>query len=199
VAESGVVEFCFDYASPWTYIADSRVEEALAGLPAEIHYTPVYLRGFEMFRSGMPYTSAKLSYIVRDMQRSAAHYEIPLKIPTNFPINGLYLLRATLFLQDRPEGDAYRKAAYRATWVEDRNVSDPAVALEIGVELGLDREELSAGSASAAVKEKLKANTEGAIERGAFGVPTFFVGEEMFWGQDRLDFLRREVERSLAK
>jgi 2-hydroxychromene-2-carboxylate isomerase len=202
MTESQLVEFCFDFASPWTYIADFRVEEALAGLPVEINYTPVYLRGFEMFRSGMPYTPAKLSYIVKDMQRFAARYEIPLNIPSNFPINGLHLLRATLFLQDGPEGDAcdaYRKAAFRATWVDDRNVSDPAVALEIGVELGLDREELAAGSASAAVKEKLKANTEGAIERGAFGVPTFFVGEEMFWGQDRLDFLRREVERSLAK
>jgi 2-hydroxychromene-2-carboxylate isomerase len=199
LTESCAVEFCFDYASPWTYIADLRVEEALAGLPVEIHYTPVYLRGFEMFRSGMPFTSAKLSYIVKDLQRCAAFYEVPLNMPRNFPINGLHLLRATLFLQDRPEFDAYRKAAYRATWVDDRNVSDPAVALEIGVELGLDGGELSAGSASAAVKERLRANTEGAIERGAFGVPTFFVGEELFWGQDRLDFVRREVERSLPR
>jgi 2-hydroxychromene-2-carboxylate isomerase len=159
LTESCAVEFCFDYASPWTYIADVRVEEALAGLP----------------------------------------YEIPLNMPGNFPINGLYLLRATSFLRDRPECDAYRKAAYRATWVDDRNVSDPAVALEIGVELGLDREELSAGSASPAVKERLRANTERAIERGAFGVPTFFVGEEVFWGQDRLDFVRREVERCLPR
>lgn len=199
LTQSRVVEFCFDYASPWTYIADVRVEEALAGLAVDIRYTPVYLRGFEMFRSGMPYTSAKLSYIVKDMQRCAAFYEIPLKIPGNFPINGLHLLRATLFLRDRPECDAYRKAAYRATWVDDRNVSDPAVALEIGVELGLDREELSAGSVSPAVKQQLKANTERAIERGAFGVPSFFVGEELFWGQDRLDFVRREVERSLPR
>jgi 2-hydroxychromene-2-carboxylate isomerase len=198
VTDTRAVEFCFDYASPWTYIADARVKEVLAGLPVEVRHTPVYLRGFEMFRSGMPYTSAKFAYIVRDMQRCAAFYEIPLNIPRNFPINGLHLLRATLFLRDRPEGDAYREAAYRATWVDDRNVSDPAVALEIGVESGVDREELSAGSTSPAVKEALKANTERAIERGAFGVPTFFVGEEMFWGQDRLDFVRREVERSLS-
>jgi len=72
-------------------------------------------------------------------------------------------------------------------------------AMEIAVELGLDREEFSAGMASPAVKEQLKANTEKAIERGAFGVPTFFVREEMFWGQDRLDFVRREVERVLSK
>lgn len=199
MTEPCVVEFCFDYASPWSYIADLRVEEALDGLPVEIRYTPVYLRGFEMFRSGMPFTSAKLSYIVRDVQRCAAFYEIPLKIPSNFPINGLHLLRATVLLRERPECAAYRKAAYRATWVDDRNVSEPAVALEIGVELGMDREELSAGSASPAVKEDLRANTERAIERGAFGVPTFFVGDEIFWGQDRLDFLRREVERSLPR
>ncbi len=193
------VEFCFDYASPWTYIADCRIKEALAGLPVKIEYTPVYLRGFEMFRSGMPYTSAKLAYIVKDMQRCAPFHGVPLNLPSNFPINGLYLLRATLSLEGRPERDAYRRAAYRATWVDDRNVSDPAVAMEIAVELGLDREEFSAGMASPAVKEQLKANTEKAIERGAFGVPTFLVGEEMFWGQDRLDFVRREVERVLSK
>ena len=71
MTEKPAVKFCFDYASPWTYIADCRVEEALAGLPVDIQYVPVYLRGFEMFRSGMPYTSAKLAYIARDMQRCA--------------------------------------------------------------------------------------------------------------------------------
>jgi 2-hydroxychromene-2-carboxylate isomerase len=82
--------------------------------------------------------------------------------------------------------------------VDDRNVSDPAVAIDIGAELGLDREEFSAAIAAPAVKDALKENTERAIEAGAFGVPTFFVGEEMFWGQDRLDFVRREVERVLG-
>ncbi len=138
MTEPCTVEFCFDYASPWTYIADCRIEEALAGLSVDIRYTPVYLRGFEMFRSGMPYTSAKLAYIVRDMNRCAPFYGIPMTQPTHFPINGLYLLRATLSLEGRPEGEAYRRAAYRATWVDDRNVSDPTVALDIGVELGLD-------------------------------------------------------------
>jgi 2-hydroxychromene-2-carboxylate isomerase len=178
-------------------MADCRIQEALTGLPVNIEYTPVYLRGFEMFRSGMPYTSAKLAYIVRDMQRCASFHGLPLTLPHNFPINGLYLLRATLSLEGRPERDAYRRAAFRATWVDNRNVSDPAVALSIGVDLGLDEEELFAGMASGAVKEKLKANTEKATERGAFGVPSFFVGEDMFWGQDRLDFVRRAVERSV--
>jgi 2-hydroxychromene-2-carboxylate isomerase len=199
MTESCTVEFCFDYASPWTYIANCRIEEALAGLSVYIQYTPVYLRGFEMFRSGIPYVPPKLAYIARDMQRCAGFYGIPLRQPSNFPINGLYLLRATLALEERTERDAYRKAAYRATWVDDRNVSDPAVAIEIGVELGIKRKELSGGMASLDVKERLKANTEKTIERGAFGVPTFFVGGEMFWGQDRLDYVRREVERVLGE
>ncbi len=195
MTEPCVVEFCFDYASPWAYIADCRVEKALEGLSVEVRYSPVYLRGFELFRSGMPFPDAKLAYIARDMQRCAAHYGIPLNVPNNFPINGLYLLRGTLFLQGRPECAAFRRAAFRATWVDDRNVSDPAVATEIATELGLDRDEFSKGIASPDVKEKLKKDTEGVIDRGAFGVPTFFVGEEMFWGQDRLDFVRYEVER----
>jgi len=199
VTEEPTVRFCFDYGSPWAYIADCRVEEALGGLPITIQYVPVYLRGFEMFRSGMPYPPAKLAYIARDMQRCASFYGILLNPPRNFPINGLHLLRATAALGGRPHCDAYRRAAYRATWVEDRNVSDPAVAMEIGVELGLDREEFSAAVTSPAVKNTLKENTERAIEAGAFGVPAFFVGAELFWGQDRLDFVRREVERVLGE
>jgi 2-hydroxychromene-2-carboxylate isomerase len=199
VTEEPTVRFCFDYASPWTYIADCRVEEALSGLPITIQYVPVYLRGFEMFRSGMPYPPAKLAYIAGDMQRCASFYGIPLNPPHNFPINGLHLLRATVALGDRPLCDAYRKAAYRATWVDDRNVSDPTVAMDIGVELGLDREEFSAAITAPAVKNTLKENTERAIEGGAFGVPAFFVGAELFWGQDRLDFVRREVERVLGE
>ena len=97
------VKFCFDYASPWTYIADCRVERVMDGLPIEIQYMPVYLRGFEMFRSGMPYTTAKLAYIARDMQRCASFHGIPLHPPSHFPINGLHLLRATVALEGRPE------------------------------------------------------------------------------------------------
>jgi len=145
----------------------------------------------------MPYTSAKLAYIVSDMQRCASFYGIPLTIPNNFPINGLYLLRGTVFLEGRPECKVYRKAAYRATWIEDRDVSDRDVAIEIAKEVGLDIEEFSDGISSPSVKEKLQANTAITIERGAFGVPTFFVRDEMFWGQDRLDFVRRELERVL--
>ena len=197
MTESCKVDFCFDYASPWTYIADCRINEALADLPVQIRFVPVYLRGFEMFRTGMPYTSAKLAYIVIDMQRCASFYGIPLTIPNNFPINGLYLLRGSVFLEGRPESEPFRKAAYRATWMEDRNVSDPAVVMEIGKEVGLDIEEFSLGITSPAVKEKLQENTANTIARGAFGVPTFFAGDEMFWGQDRLDFVRREVERLL--
>ncbi len=193
------VDFCFDYASPWTYIADCRINEILEGLPVEIRYVPVYLRGFEQFREGMPYPAAKLTYIVTDMQRCASFQGVPLTIPNNFPINGLYLLRGTVFLEGRQECEAYRKAAYRATWMEDRNVSDPAVAVEIAKEVGLDGEEFAAGIAAPSVKETLQANTANTIERGAFGVPTFFVRDQMFWGQDRLDFVRREVENVLKE
>ncbi len=196
MSEPCVVEFCFDYASPWSYLAESRIEKALEGLPVQIQRIPVYLRGFEMFRSAMPFPPAKLAYIMKDLQRFASLYDIPIKTPANFPINGLYLLRGTLSLEECPEWDTYRQAAFRATWADDRNVSDPGTAIEIAVESGLDREKFSAGIASPAIKEKLKANTERTVARGAFGVPTFFVGDEIFWGQDRLDFVRREVERA---
>jgi 2-hydroxychromene-2-carboxylate isomerase len=189
-----VVELYFDYASPFSYLADYRVESELAGLPIELRRIPVYLRGFEAFREAPPFSAAKLHYLAIDLARSARYHDVPLGVPAVIPVNGLYMLRGHVFLEGRPELDAFRRAAWRATWVDGANTSDPEVVMTLADEVGIDRRELAAGIGSAAVKNKLRENTERAVERQAFGVPTFYVGDEMFWGQDRLGHVRRYVE-----
>ena len=188
------IEFYFDYASPWSYIADLRIQREFADLPVTIERIPAYLRGFEQFRDAVPYSSAKMAYLAKDMIRCASFYEAPLAPPPVFPINGLYLLRAHIALINRPECDAFREAAFRATWVDGANVSDPEVVVDVAARVGVERTELATAMASSETKATLRSNTDGAIERGVFGVPTMFVGDEMFWGQDRLDFLHHHVE-----
>ncbi|RMH42693.1 MAG: 2-hydroxychromene-2-carboxylate isomerase [Deltaproteobacteria bacterium] len=188
------VTFLFDFASPFSYIADVRVDRELATLPVDVVRVPVYLRGFDAFRAGSPYSAAKAAYLAADLVRCAARAGVPLGAPARVPVDGLHMLRAYLALDGHPAQAAFRRAAFRATWVDGADTSDPEVVVEVGESAGIDRRELAAGMARPAVKAALRANTDRAIERGAFGVPTFFVGDELYWGQDRLDFVRERVE-----
>jgi 2-hydroxychromene-2-carboxylate isomerase len=183
------VSFLFDYASPWAYLADELLEQELAGIP--IDFQPVYLRGFESFSKGVPFTPAKLAYIGRDFARCTEHRGVAVCQPSAFPINGLHALRGALAAQQMGQFGEFHRAAFRAAWAEDRNISSAEVVLDLAAELGFDRADFSARVASAEVKGELRRLTENAIERGAFGVPSFLVGEELFWGHDRMDYVRR--------
>ncbi len=193
--ERPVIEFCFDYASPFAYLADCVVDRDFGDLPAEIVRTPVYLRGFELFKQGLPYSAAKTAYMARDLTRCADHANVPVGAPAKMPINGLYMLRAHIALAECPEQELFRKAAFRATWVDGADTSDPEVVVQLGETIGVDHRELAAEMSTPSVKNRLRANTDRAVERGVFGVPMFFVEDEMYWGHDRLEYVRRRVER----
>lgn len=180
------VELCFDYASPFSYLADSRIDAVLAALPVTVRRVPVYLRGFDAFRDGVPFSAAKLRYLRLDLARCARAHGIPLGPLRARPIDGLHLLRAHLALDGLPEQDAFRRAAWRATWVDGLDTSDPEIVMAVARDAGVDRGSLAQDMRAAAVKARLRANTERAIARHAFGVPTIYVGDEMFWGNDRL-------------
>ena len=118
-----------------------------------------------------------------------------LKFNPNFPINTLTLMRAAVGLQMRQDArfDDYCTAMFRAIWVDAQNMNDPAVVAAVLTQAGFDPQALLALSAEQAVKDELKAATEAAVGRGVFGAPTFFVADQMFWGQDRLDFVREAL------
>jgi 2-hydroxychromene-2-carboxylate isomerase len=138
---------------------------------------------------------AKGKYMLDDMARFARRYGVPLKFNPYFPINTLQLMRAAIGVQVRmPERFAdFVKAIFDAMWVEPRNMGDPAVVAEVLGRGGFDARAILDLASDPAVKEALKTNTEEAVRRGAFGAPTMFVGNEMFFGQDRLDFVREAL------
>jgi 2-hydroxychromene-2-carboxylate isomerase len=185
------IDFAFDYASPWSYLANATLPRHFD--PARVRYVPVYLRGFESFKSGVPYTSNKLAYLLKDMVRSAAHLEVPVTMPPAFPINGLYALRAALAAQRDGGFPAYHAAMFRAAWAEGRDVSSRDVVAAIAREVGAPG--AAEGMDDPAIKEALRTGTEAIVARGAFGVPTFFVGDEMYWGHDRMHFAAAEARR----
>ncbi|MCP1650313.1 2-hydroxychromene-2-carboxylate isomerase [Pseudomonas nitroreducens] len=191
------VEFYFDFGSPTSYLAYTQLPGICAETGAELVYRPVLLGGvFQATGNASPIAvPAKGRYTLIDMTRFARRYGVPMKMNPHFPINTLTLMRAATGVQLRqPERfEALLACVFKGMWVDALNLGDPAVLGPLLAEAGFDPQALLALTAEQAVKDALKANTEAAIKRGMFGAPTFFVGNEMFFGQDRLDFVREAL------
>lgn len=184
------VVFHYDYASPWSYLASELAPTKLAGL--EVRWVPIYLRGLPAFSTGIPYDGPKLAYLMKDLQRCAAHEGILVGPPAAFPVNGLHALRAAVAAEARGRFAEVHRALMRATWAEGKDTSDPQVVLDVASAAGgLDRAELAAAVTSPEVKGRLRDNTERALAEGIFGVPALVVDGELFWGHDRMDYAAR--------
>jgi len=184
------IVFYYDFSSPYAYLGATQVERVAAAAGATVRWRPI-LVGALFRRIGTPdvpinsFPSAKRAYLTRDLLHWAAHWGVELRWPSRFPIRTVAPLRLALAV-DAAGGDiaAVSHALFRAYWVEDRDISDPAVLADLG--------ELSQIE-SPAIKDALRATTEEAIAAGVCGVPSFVVRGHLFWGQDRLDLVSRTL------
>ncbi|MDH4557797.1 2-hydroxychromene-2-carboxylate isomerase [Pseudomonas sp. BN417] len=187
------VEFFFDFGSPSTYLAWTQLPALCAKAGAQLQYRPMLLGGvFQATGNASPIEiPAKGRYTMIDFQRFARRYGVPLEFNPYFPINTLLLMRGAIGIQMRqPERfETYLAAVFKAFWQDKRNLGDPAVLAATLDAAGFDPQATLALTSDQEVKDALKAATAEAVKRGAFGAPTFFVGNEMFFGQDRLDFV----------
>jgi 2-hydroxychromene-2-carboxylate isomerase len=188
------IEFLFDFGSPTTYLAHTQMAQLAGDTGAQIQYVPMLLGGvFKATGNQSPVmVPAKGRWMGDDLQRFARRYRVPFAFNPHFPINTLTLMRGAVGLQMRePERFMpYVNAMFHAMWVEPANLGDAAVLAQTLAAAGFDAASFQALVADAEIKAKLIANTEAAVARGAFGAPTCFVGDQMFFGQDRLDFVR---------
>lgn len=191
------IEFFFDVGSPYSYLASTQLDEMEKQTGASIEWRPFLLGGvFEATGNSAPaLVPAKAQYMIRDLQRWSETYDIPLEMPSDFPINTLLAQRAIIAAgeEDPSNIEALAEVLFRRYWVEDSDVSDGGVVAGAADEIGLDGPGIVARTQDQSVKDILHENSDEAVERGAFGAPTFFVDDEMFWGNDRLDFVRRAV------
>jgi 2-hydroxychromene-2-carboxylate isomerase len=192
------LEFYFDVGSPASYLAWTQVPALARDTGCEIEYRPFLLGGvFQATGNRSPMeVPAKGQYMVDDLQRFARRYRVPFAQNPHFPMNTLALMRMALGLQLRePQRMVpFVDAVYRAMWVDAKNMNDPATVGAVLQQAGFDPEKLLALASDPAIKDDLKAATQEAVQRGVFGAPTFFVGQEMFWGQDRLDFVKEALQ-----
>ncbi len=192
------IEFYFDVGSPAAYLAWTQLPGIAHDAGAEIEYRPFLLGGvFQATGNRSPMeVPAKGQYMQDDLQRFARRYGVPFAHNPHFPINTLTLMRGALGLQMREPARMvpYVDAVFRAIWVDGRNMNDAATVGMVLHAAGFDPEKLLALASDQAVKDHLKSETQEAVARGVFGAPTFFVGQDMFWGQDRLDFVKERLQ-----
>ena len=197
---SKTVEFFFDVGSPASYLAWTQLPALCAAAGAALVYRPMLLGGvFQATGNSSPVTvPAKGRHMLIDLQRCAQRFGVPLLHNPHFPINTLTLMRAATGVQLRmPERfQDFVRAVFNATWVTGRNLNDPAAAAQMLAEAGFDPAQIVALAGDADVKGALRTTTEEAVARGVFGAPTMFVGSEMFFGQDRLTFVRDALAAS---
>jgi 2-hydroxychromene-2-carboxylate isomerase len=191
------IEFFFDFGSPTTYLAHTQLPRIARETGARLVYRPMLLGGvFKASGNASPVTvPAKGRWMGQDIARWAARYGVPFAFNPHFPINTLTLMRGAVGLQMRqPERfEPYVDAVFDAMWVQPRNLADAAEIAAVLGPLGLDADSFTALVGDAQVKAALVASTEEAVARGVFGAPTCFVGGQMHFGQDRLEFVREAL------
>jgi 2-hydroxychromene-2-carboxylate isomerase len=192
------LEFFFDYGSPYSYLASTQVEGVCARTHATLTWRPVLLGAIFKATGNVPPASNmhKAQYLLKDLKDWAHHYGLPeFVLPDNFPNNSLKADRVGIVVQALGPIAAFTHAVYRAGFQRGQDLGVPGVLEGALREAGMDAAAALGRAESDEIKAQLRANTEEALSRGAFGVPTFFVGDDMYVGNDRLAF----VEAALAR
>ena len=189
------LEYFFDYVSPFSYLADTQLGGIAERTKAEIVYRPFFLGGVMQASQNSPPVTVpnKGKYLFADITRWRQRYGVEVNPNPHFPVNTLNAMRAAIAALGEPRFRDFHRAMYRAVWVDGKNVADEQVLRGVIDQAGLDAAAILVRAKEQPVKEQLKRNGDEAVERGAFGAPTFFIGDEMFWGNDRLDFVEEAL------
>ncbi len=191
MSDTPTIEFFFDIGSPYSYLAATQAADLSRRTGAPVRWRPFLLGGvFKASGNRMPASvQSKARWMLGDLTRWATHYGVPFRMSSRFPLNTLMTQRA-LVAAGRLSGEeataAFAMALFKAYWVDDLNVADPDVIAQIAGGVGLNGAAVVAGAGEQESKDQLRADTDDAVARGAFGAPTFFVGDSMFWGNDRI-------------
>ncbi len=186
------LEFFYDYVSPYSYLANSQLGRFDQ---STLVYRPMFLGGVMQATGNRPpgALEVKGDYLRKDIARWARRYGIEYNRNPKFPLNTLKALRLAVVAQQDGVYDQVHDALFDASFVRQLDLDDDVVLAKIMQVAGLDQEATLARIGEHSVKDEVKANTEEAVDRGAFGAPTFFVGDDMFFGNDRFEFIEEAL------
>jgi len=201
-----MIETYFDCSSPWTYLAFHNLRPMARELGVEIVWRPILVGGIFNTINPTVYANrerpvpAKARYMLKDLRDWARQAGLTIHMPpTVFPVNSVKVMRACLVLEPHGKLVDFARAAFEIYWAEDQDMSQDTVVREICLRAGVDPALVFEGIARPEIKEALKANTQELMARGGFGSPTMFVdGDDMYFGNDRLELVRAAVLRARA-
>ena len=195
------IDFIFDFASPNAYLANSVLTDIAARHGATVNRIPCLLGGiFKLTDNKAPFVAfgpikGKMDYEMLETRRFIAKHGLTrFRMNPHFPINTIHIMRGLVAAHRLGVADAYTDLVLKAMWEDGQNMGDPATISAVLTAGGLDATAILEASQSQPVKDELAANTQAAVDRGAFGIPTFFVGDEIFFGKERLG----QIEEMLA-
>ena len=187
------IDFYFDFSSPYGYLAALKVAEIEAGTGLRVDWHPILLGVIFKITGQSPLMTQPVrgAYFIRDMERCARRQGVPMLWPDPCPFPSQTVCRAFYCLkdQDPDQAVAFARSVYTSAFGEGRNVLDRDVLARLLTTVGAEADSIMAAITTDEVKEKLKAATQAAVDRGVFGSPSFMVGPELFWGHDRIDHL----------
>ena len=199
------VQFYFDCSSPWTYLAFVNIQPMARQLGFAIDWRPILVGGVfnainpSVYQSREFPVPAKAAYMKKDIADWAREAGLAIRFPpTVFPVNSVKAMRGCLHAATLGLLVPFATACFAIYWGEDRDLNDDAVMTEATRRAGLDPAALFAAIATPAIKARLKANTDELIARGGFGSPTMFVGDDMYFGNDRLPLLPGALRRAAS-
>ena len=209
-----MIEFFFDCSSPWTYLAFHNIQPLARELNVAIQWKPILVGGifnsvnpsvYEMRKHPVP---AKQAYMLKDLQDWSRAADLNIVMPPKvFPVNSVKAMRGCIWLAGTKPSDTagssqmlrFATAVFEAYWAREEDISQDAVLADICESVGVDVRAFFDGIGQQAIKDQLKANTEEVIARGGFGSPSMFVGDDMYFGNDRLGLLRAAILRMRAR
>jgi len=199
-------EFHFDFGSPNTYYCHRVIPAIEERTGIAFDYVPILLGGvFRATNNKSPMEAFagiknKSEYNSLETKRFIEKHNLSkFKFNPNFPVNTLHIMRGAVCSRNKGMAKEYIEAIFQSMWEQELNMADPEIIKSALLTANLPADELLAGSIDASVKQKLIENTEASVSRGTFGAPTFFVGDEIFFGKDRLREVEEEIIAQLAR
>jgi 2-hydroxychromene-2-carboxylate isomerase len=194
--DSATFDFFYDLGSPYSYLASTQLRGISERTGATPRLYPITLGGVRKATGHQIPPPQQLSYMAQDTSRWAQKYGVPMQIPKAFPVSTILPLRTAIAAARNGGGERAMRALFMAYWGEGEDISDPALVERVLQDAGLDGKLLVGMASVQDVKDELRKNTDLALARGVFGVPTIFVGERSFWGNDRLEFVESALRHA---
>ena len=197
---SAQVDFYYDFGSPTAYLAWTQLPALCERNNATLNYKPVLLGGiFKATGNATPVLiKPKGEWLLEDIVRYAAFYDVPYIMNPHFIINSLNMMRGAIWARNSGVIEDYNQAMFEATWVNGLNTADTDVIAKVAKDANLNSDAMLQSISDGAIKKQLMSETESAVALGVFGAPTMIVGDELHFGQDRLDWVERKLAAKVA-